>query len=87
MTRAMREDLQRAWGVHAAVFYDRAPRCTFKSVELIVRFVGFLTCSIDANEIPLSREFSLNHKHELLLRLGLGTNGQVFGANPSEDGE
>uniref|UniRef100_A0A7I4YDA2 Chitobiosyldiphosphodolichol beta-mannosyltransferase n=1 Tax=Haemonchus contortus TaxID=6289 RepID=A0A7I4YDA2_HAECO len=60
VTRAMREDLQRAWGVHTAVFYDRAPSCTF-------------------------REFSLNDKHELLLRLGLGTNGQVFGAVPSED--
>ncbi|KAK6045876.1 hypothetical protein COOONC_16619 [Cooperia oncophora] len=47
VTRAMREDLQRAWGVHAAVFYDRAPSCAF-------------------------REFSLNEKHELLLRLGLG---------------
>ncbi|KIH44576.1 hypothetical protein ANCDUO_25398, partial [Ancylostoma duodenale] len=60
VTRAMREDLQRAWGVHAAVFYDRPPSCTF-------------------------REFTLNDKHELLLRLGLGANGQVFGANPAED--
>ncbi|PIO55792.1 hypothetical protein TELCIR_22819 [Teladorsagia circumcincta] len=56
----MREDLQRAWGVHAAVFYDRAPSSAF-------------------------REFSLNEKHELLLRLGLGSNGQVFGAVPAED--
>ncbi|PIO55329.1 hypothetical protein TELCIR_23285, partial [Teladorsagia circumcincta] len=29
VTRAMREDLQRAWGVHAAVFYDRAPSSAF----------------------------------------------------------
>ncbi|WKX99128.1 hypothetical protein Q1695_014196 [Nippostrongylus brasiliensis] len=60
VTRSMREDLQRAWGVHAAVFYDRAPSCTFRS-------------------------FTLNDKHELLLRLGLSSNGQVFAANPAED--
>uniref|UniRef100_A0A0K0DJY6 Glycos_transf_1 domain-containing protein n=1 Tax=Angiostrongylus cantonensis TaxID=6313 RepID=A0A0K0DJY6_ANGCA len=55
VTRAMREDMQKAWGVHAAVFYDR----------------------------PL--KFSLADKHELLLRLGLNENGQVFGAQPTED--
>ncbi|KAK6740025.1 hypothetical protein RB195_008473 [Necator americanus] len=60
VTRAMREDLQRAWGVHAAVFYDRPPSCTFK-------------------------EFTVNDKHELLMQLGLGENGHIFGANPAED--
>ncbi|KAE9420228.1 hypothetical protein Angca_009496, partial [Angiostrongylus cantonensis] len=60
VTRAMREDMQKAWGVHAAVFYDRPLSGTF-------------------------REFSLADKHELLLRLGLNENGQVFGAQPTED--
>ncbi|KAK6050505.1 hypothetical protein COOONC_11990 [Cooperia oncophora] len=61
VTRAMREDLQRAWGVHAAGY------CY--TIGYAVRRV----------------QFSLNEKHELLLRLGLGANGQVFGAVPSED--
>ncbi|RCN38145.1 hypothetical protein ANCCAN_15948 [Ancylostoma caninum] len=38
VTRAMREDLQRAWGVHAAVFYDRPPSCLDLPMKVVDMF-------------------------------------------------
>ncbi|KAJ1372864.1 hypothetical protein KIN20_035151 [Parelaphostrongylus tenuis] len=35
VTRAMREDMQKAWGVHAAVFYDRPLSGTFREFSLV----------------------------------------------------
>ncbi|KHJ78453.1 hypothetical protein OESDEN_21926, partial [Oesophagostomum dentatum] len=49
VTRAMREDLQRAWGVHAAVFYDRPPSCKFREFTLNDKHELLLHLGLSAN--------------------------------------
>ncbi|KJH44405.1 glycosyltransferase, group 1 family protein [Dictyocaulus viviparus] len=49
VTRAMREDMQKAWGVHAAVFYDRPLSITFREFSLIEKHELLLRLRWDEN--------------------------------------
>ncbi|VDL71093.1 unnamed protein product [Nippostrongylus brasiliensis] len=74
---------------------EKKERKTFKRryIEWVYRWEGACGRRADAGlcvtrsmrEDLQRASFTLNDKHELLLRLGLSSNGQVFGANPAED--